>query len=78
MDLMEGRIIWRKKLIFRYSYPTSPFTILEPRNPWMDEFHVFQERLATDFKAPQLGKGSSGSYMIEFDIRHFFFSMENS
>ena len=40
--------------------PTSPFTILEPQNPWIDEFYVVQKRRATDFKAPKLWKGSSG------------------
>ena len=40
--------------------PTSPFTILEPQNPWIRQFHELQERQATDFKAPKLWKGSSG------------------
>ena len=35
-------------------FPTSPFTILEPHNPRIDEFHVIQERRASDFKAPKL------------------------
>ena len=35
------------------SYPTSPFTIFEPQNPWIDEFYVVQERRATDLKAPK-------------------------
>ena len=34
--------------------PTSPFTILEPQNPWLDEFYVAQERRATDFKDQKL------------------------
>ena len=38
----------------------SPFQILEPQSPWIDEFYVVQERRATGFKAPILGKGSSG------------------
>ena len=42
------------------AYPTSPFQILEPLYPWIDEFYVVQERRATDFKAPKLGNGSSG------------------
>ena len=35
--------------------------ILEPRDQEIDEFYVVQERRATDFEAPRLGKGSSGS-----------------
>ena len=42
-------------------HPTSPFTILEPQNPWIDEFYVVQERRTTDFKALKLRKGSSGN-----------------
>ena len=34
--------------------PTSPFTILGPKNTWIDEFYVVQKRRATDFKAPKL------------------------
>ena len=34
--------------------PDEPFTVLEPQNPRIDEFH-----LVKDFKAPKLGKGSS-------------------
>ena len=41
-------------------YTTSPFTILKPLNPRIDEFYVVQERRTADFKAPKLGKGSSG------------------
>ena len=41
--------------------PTSSFPILEPQNPWIDKFYVVQQRRATDFKAPKLWKGSSGS-----------------
>ena len=33
--------------VFR-SDPTSHFTILEPQNPWIDEFYVVQERCTTD------------------------------
>ena len=40
--------------------PTSPFPILQPWNPWFDEFYEVQKRRATDFEAPKLGKGSSG------------------
>ena len=42
-------------------YLTSPFTILEPQNPWIHQICVVKERSARDFKAPKLGKGSSGS-----------------
>ena len=41
-------------------HPPSPFTIFEPRNPWIEEFCVVQECRATDFKAIKLGKCSSG------------------
>ena len=40
--------------------PTSPSTILEHQNPWIDEFYVVQKRGATDLKAPKLWKGSPG------------------
>ena len=40
--------------------PTSLFTILEPQNPWIDEFYIVQNRRATSFDAPILLKGSSG------------------
>ena len=33
---------------------TSIFTILEPRNPWIDELYIVQERRATDFKVTKL------------------------
>ena len=33
--------------------PTNLFPIFVPQNPWNDEFHVVQERRATDFKAPK-------------------------
>ena len=45
----------------RHQDPTSPFTILEPQNPWINEFYVVQKRRATDFKATKLWKDSSGS-----------------
>ena len=38
--------------------PTAPFTILEPR---FQEFYVVQKRHVTDFKAPKLWNGRSGS-----------------
>ena len=41
--------------------PKNSFTILEPRDQEIDEFYLVQERRATDFEAPKLGKGSSGS-----------------
>ena len=41
--------------------PTSPFTILEPQIRWIDEFYKVWERRLTDFEAPKLWKGSSGS-----------------
>ena len=47
--------------------PTSPFIILEPENPWIDEFYVVPESRATDFKAPKLWKGSSGSILWLLD-----------
>ena len=43
-------------------HPTSPFTIFEPQNPWIDEFYLMQERRATYFKALKLWKGSSGNW----------------
>ena len=43
------------------AYPTNPFTIFYPRNQEIGEFKVVQERRATDFEAPKLWKGSSGT-----------------
>ena len=43
-----------------FHFPTNPFTILEPRDQEIGEFYLVQERRATDFEAPKLGKGSSG------------------
>ena len=40
--------------LYLVSCPTSPFTILEPQNPWIGEFYVVQERRAMDFRAPNL------------------------
>ena len=44
--------------------PTSPFTILEPQNPWIDEFYVVPERPAADFIALKLQKSSSGFFFL--------------
>ena len=41
--------------------PTNPFTFLEPRNQEIGEIYVVQERRVTDFEAPKLWKGSSGT-----------------
>ena len=47
------------------TYPTSPFPILEPENPWIDEFYVVQEeRRATDFKASKIVKKSSSAIYL--------------
>ena len=46
--------------------PRNPFSILEPQDQEIREFYVVQERRATNFEAPKLWKGSSGSrYMYE-------------
>ena len=34
-------------------YPTGPSTVLDIRNPWIDQHYVVQERRTTDFKAPK-------------------------
>ena len=36
-------------------FPTSPFPIVSPQNPWINPC-VVQERRATDFKTHKLGK----------------------
>ena len=33
------------------TYPTDPFTILDPQNQEINEFYIVQERRTTDFKA---------------------------
>ena len=73
---LKESVIFEPIICFTFSsnlifYPTSPFPILEPKNPWID----VQERRATDFKAPKLGKGSSGidcmngNYSIDINYR---------
>ena len=36
------------------SYPTHPFTILEPHDQEIGEFYVVEERCATEFEARKL------------------------
>ena len=43
-----------------YSRPTNTSTISELQDQEISEFYAVQERRATDFEAPKLGKGSSG------------------
>ena len=43
------------------TFPTGPFTILGPHIQEIGEFYVVRERHATDFEAPILWKGRSGS-----------------
>ena len=57
-DPEKSRVLLKNKWYFDY-LPTSPFTVLELQNPWIDEFYVVQERRATDFKVPKSWKGSS-------------------
>ena len=46
-------------------HPTSPFTISEPQNPYVDwRNFVVQETRVTDYKAAKLRKGSSGSRFL--------------
>ena len=40
---------------------------IEAQNPWIDEFCEVHVRCTADFKAPKLGKGSSGR---AFGFRH--------
>ena len=49
--------------IYRHS-DESFHNIIEPQNPWIEKFGVVQERRRTDFKAPKLWKGSSGSCQL--------------
>ena len=53
-----------------YGRPTSPFTILEPRDQENGEFYVAQERCATDFEAQKLWKCRSGGdfWAVHFNI----------
>ena len=52
--------------------PTSPFTIWEPQDPWIDEFLVVYERRATDLKASKLGKETSRPILIYCCAANFF------
>ena len=56
-----GRIVSWPNIEQFWSLPTNPLTILEPQNQEIGELYVAQERCATDFEAPKLWKGSSGS-----------------
>ena len=42
---------------FGLQIPTDPLTISESQNQEISKLYVVQKRCATDFKAPQLGKG---------------------
>ena len=65
--------VWAFRRPDDYNFPTSPFAILEPQNMWIHEFHVVQERRATNFKAPKLWKGSSGyDWFTFFSLSHSF------
>ena len=57
------RSIFFKFLLRTYivANPTSPFTILEPRDQEIGEFYVAEERRATDFEAQKLCKCLSGN-----------------
>ena len=46
-------------LCTKEDYPTSPIPILEPPNPWIDEFYVVQELRATDFKDSKIWQKGS-------------------
>ena len=50
------------------NYWTSPFAVLERQNPWID---VFQERIATDFKAQKLPKCSTGKAAFTWSTHVF-------
>ena len=54
-------------------YPTRPFTIREPQNPWFDEFYLVQEVRVTDFKAPKFWQGASGWKGERGNWCHLFF-----
>ena len=43
--------------------PTDLFTVSEPQNQEMDEYHVVQERRATHSEAPKLWKDRSGGFL---------------
>ena len=42
-------------------FPADPFKILDRQYLEISVFYLVQERRATDFEAPKLGKGQSGS-----------------
>ena len=42
--LMNLLYQYNAEMILHIRIPTSPFTILEPQNPWIDESYVVQER----------------------------------
>ena len=51
---------------FKSGYPTSPFTNLKPRNLGVGEICVVLECRTTDFEAPKLWKGRSGTFSVYF------------
>ena len=53
--------------------PTDPFSILEPPDQVIGEFHVVQERRATDFVEPKSRKSRSGSKFTSASDAFFCF-----
>ena len=49
--------------LLRRIQPDRPFRILEPRHQEIGEFHLVQERLATDFETTKLWKDRSGVWL---------------
>ena len=54
--------------------PTGPFPILKPRDQEIGKFYVVQARRTTNFEAPELLKGRSGSYFILFCFQNAVWS----
>ena len=61
---MDLNFLWWAK-----PYPTGPFTVSDPQSQEISEFYVVQVRRETDFRAPKLWKGSSGTQMQKERIK---------
>ena len=53
--------------------PNRPFYYFEPQNQEIGDVYVVQERWTTDFEAPKLSKGRSGTLPIHLET--FFFQI---
>ena len=59
------------------NYPTNPFTILKPQDQGIVKFYAVQNRRSTNFEAPKLWKGLSGSLQRIYSTTALALDLEN-